>query len=60
MTRDYKDNGDYKCPGCGFKYHEDNFDNDYSNERLPIDEIAAIGASHGIDEDYRFGYTENN
>lgn len=55
---DYKGNGNYECSVCGFEYHDDDFDNDYSDERLPIDEAAAIWVSHGKDEDYMFGYTK--
>ena len=56
---DYNGDGDYECPVCGFEYHDDDFDNNYSDERLSVDEAAIIWASHGKDEDYMFGYSES-
>lgn len=54
----YKGNGNYECPVCSFEYHDDDFDHDYSDERLTVDDAAHYWASRGKDEDYMFGYTE--
>lgn len=53
-----------KCPNCGCAYNMDDeiaeYDGDYcSSERLPINEAALIWASHGKDEAYMFGYSED-
>lgn len=54
-----------RCPRCG---RESDIDDDeiaeydgeyYCSECLPVDEAAAIWASHGKDEDYMFGYSED-
>ncbi len=61
--------GDWKCTNCGYvnKIVEDNIiydendedDDDYgSDERLPVYEAALIWQSNGFDEDYTFGYSE--
>ena len=33
---DYKGEGDFECPVCGFTYHDDDYDDDGSSERLGI------------------------
>ncbi len=38
---------------------DDDDDDDDNSERLSVDEAALIWASHGKDEDYMFGYTED-
>ena len=55
---DYKGEGNYICPICGFFYHDEDYDNDYSNESLSVYDAALIWASHGKDEDYMFGFSE--
>jgi len=55
---EYKGEGDYECPVCGFIYHDDEYDNDYSDEAISVYDAALIWASHGKDEDYTFGYSE--
>ena len=47
--------GEYVCEYCG---DSDYFDFDDDDERLSVDEAAEIWASNGKDEDYTFGYTE--
>ncbi|MBQ2651702.1 MAG: hypothetical protein IJC44_07330 [Clostridia bacterium] len=53
-----------KCPICGRRMKADDWWPEYyamdaeQSERLPIDEAALIWKSHGKDEDYMFGYTE--
>lgn len=44
---------EWKCPVCG-KY----FDVDDDSESLSVYDAAVIWASHGKDEDYTFGFTE--
>ncbi|MBQ7968815.1 MAG: hypothetical protein IJ292_03240 [Clostridia bacterium] len=56
---DYIGKGNYKCPICGFEYHDDDYDDDGSSEKLSVYEAAEIWASHGKDEDYMFGYSED-
>lgn len=56
---EYRGNGDYVCPVCGDSYHDDDYDNpDDDSEALSVYDAADIWASHGKDEDYMFGYTE--
>lgn len=55
---EYKGEGNYVCPVCGFEYHDWEYDDDGSDEALSVYDAAAIWASHGKDEDYMFGYTE--
>lgn len=52
-ARDYVDNLD-----CDIDGYDDDNDNDDSSESLSVDEAAEIWLSHGMDEDYTFGYTE--
>lgn len=42
------------CTNCNYGLDDDND----SNEYLSVYEAAEIWASHGKDEDYTFGYTE--
>ena len=56
---DYEGEGDYECPVCGFTYHDDDYDDDGNGERLSVYEAAEIWASKGKDEDYMFGYSED-
>ena len=55
---DYIGEGNFKCPVCGFPYHDDDYDED-SGEMLSVYDAALIWQSHGKDEDYMFGYTED-
>ena len=54
---DYVGDGNYSCPECGLMYHDSDFDDD-SDECLSVYDAALIWASNGKDEDYTFGYTE--
>ena len=57
---DYEGEGNYVCPVCGETYHDDFFDEDENDdsECISVDEAALIWLSNGKDEDYMFGYTE--
>ena len=46
----------YVCDYCSAEY--DDFDEDESGERLSVSDAADIWASNGKDEDYTFGYSE--
>ena len=46
----------YFCDYCSAEY--DDFDEDESGERLSVSDAADIWASNGKDEDYTFGYSE--
>lgn len=54
----YQGNGDYECPICGDSYHDDDYDNEECDESLSVYDAALIWASNGKDEDYMFGYSE--
>lgn len=54
----YEGNGDYYCSVCGFTYHDWEYDDDGSAESINVYDAALIWASKGRDEDYMFGYTE--
>lgn len=47
------------CPECGleFDFTEED-DDDYDGEPLSVYDAALIWASNGNDEDYTFGYSE--
>ena len=51
------------CPNCGNEYYVDDnddlIDDDDSSDNLSVYEAALIWLSHGKDEDYTFGYTED-
>ena len=53
----YKGEGDFECTICGYTYHDYDYDDDEC-EGLSIHDAALIWASHGKDEDYTFGYSE--
>ena len=55
---EYKGEGNFECPICGLTYRDDEYDNDGSGETLSVYDAAVIWASHGKDEDYMFGYSE--
>lgn len=50
------DDDTYYCPWCAASEAED--EDDYDGETLSVWEAAEIWASHGKDEDYTFGYSE--
>ena len=56
---DYKGEGNFECPICGFTYHDDDYDDDGNDEGLSVYDAALIWSSKGKDEDYMFGYTED-
>lgn len=47
---------EWLCPQCGEVYWISESDED--DESLSVDEAAEIWASHGMDEDYTFGFSE--
>ena len=56
---------EWKCAKCGYlnDVSDDNIiydddDDDDDSERLSVDDAALIWLSNGKDEDYTFGYTE--
>lgn len=55
----YDGDGDYRCPVCGATYHDSEYDENVSDEALSVYDAALIWASYGKDEDYMFGYTED-
>lgn len=46
----------YEIVGAGYDYEDEDEDD---GERLSVYDAALIWASHGKDEDYMFGYTED-
>lgn len=57
---EYRGDGDYVCPVCGETYHDDEFDDvDNESESISVYDAALIWASHGKDEDYTFGYSDD-
>ena len=48
---------DWYCPSCGGPYDDEDEDTDDS-ERLNVYDAANIWMSNGMDEDYTFGYSE--
>ena len=58
------ENKEMVCPACGCTFDADDDDiadwdgEYYSSERLDVYDAARIWASRGKDEDYTFGYTE--
>lgn len=56
----YIGNHDWECTECGTIYGIEGIDYDDDNEceSLSVYEAAEIWASYGKDEDYMFGFTE--
>lgn len=56
---EYEGDGYWYCPKCNESFFE-GYDEDGESvgESLSVDEAAAIWASNGKDEDYTFGYSE--
>ena len=57
----YIGDGELKCPKCGrvFPFGEPEDDDDDVDEMLSVYDAALIWLSNGMDEDYTFGYTED-
>ena len=58
---EYEGEGYWHCSHCNESFYE-GYDEDGEPEGgdvLSVDEAAAIWASHGRDEDYMFGYSED-
>ncbi|WP_276741138.1 hypothetical protein [Actinomyces bouchesdurhonensis] len=56
MHKRYSYSG-WHCPSCGGPYDDEDEDVDDS-ERLNVYDAALIWMSNGMDEDYTFGYSE--
>ena len=57
----YVGGGNWKCPECGEVLYEGyDEDGESTEECISLDEAALIWASHGKDEDYTFGYSEED
>ena len=56
----YIGNGEGKCPSCGkvIAFGEPD-DDENEDENLSVYDAAQIWASNGKDEDYMFGYSED-
>lgn len=54
----YIGNGDWKCPTCGKIIPFGEPDDDDDDENLSVYDAAQIWASNGKDEDYMFGFSE--
>ena len=57
----YVGGGNWKCSECGevlYKGYDE--DGESTEECISVDEAALIWASHGKDEDYTFGYSEED
>ena len=56
----YDKDGYWYCKKCNISFFE-GYDEDENpfGENISVDEAAAIWASHGKDEDYMFGYSED-
>lgn len=51
------------CPNCGHRMRrlrDDYYDDDDDGEPLSLYDAAYIWASNGMDEDYTFGYDEDD
>ena len=58
---EYVGSNEWECSECDAVYEIEGLeDDDYDDdERLSVWDAAAIWRSHGKDEDYMFGYTED-
>lgn len=48
----------YECNYCSGEDYDDDYDEDDTGESLSVYDAALIWMSNGKDEDYTFGYTE--
>ncbi|MDD3185316.1 MAG: hypothetical protein ACOX1S_14980 [Anaerostipes sp.] len=60
VDMNYIGNGEWKCPSCGkvIAFGEPD-DDENEDENLSVYDAAQIWASNGKDEDYMFGYSED-
>ena len=60
VDMEYIGNGEWECPKCGrvICFGEPDDDDD-DGESLSVYDAALIWASNGKDEDYTFGYSED-
>lgn len=54
----YIGHGEWECTKCHTIYEIEGSDSDEDDERLSVYDAALIWLSNGKDEDYMFGYTE--
>lgn len=57
MTKRYSFS-DWWCNNCHAGLNDDELDEDDDSESISVYDAAQIWASHGKDEDYTFGFTE--
>lgn len=55
---EYEGDRQWVCPICNAVFDLEGVEVDDCDERLSVYEAAEIWASHGKDEEYMFGYTE--
>jgi len=56
---EYEGDGYWHCPKCNESFYEGyDEDGDGVGESLSVEDAARIWRSHGKDEDYMFGYSE--
>ena len=56
----YRGNGDYICPVCGSLWHDEKYDNENRDEYYCVRDAAIIWDSLGKDENFMFGYSEED
>lgn len=56
----YWDGESYICYHCAGEYENDDDDDDDDGESLSLSDAAEIWRSNGFDEDYTFGYDEDD
>uniref|UniRef100_UPI004055C880 hypothetical protein n=1 Tax=Agathobacter sp. TaxID=2021311 RepID=UPI004055C880 len=54
----YEGDRQWVCPICNSVFDLEDVDVDDTDECLCVEDAALIWASHGKDEDYTYGYTE--
>lgn len=59
VDMNYIGNGNWKCPTCGRVIPFGEPDEDDEDESISVYDAAEIWASNGKDEDYMFGFTED-
>jgi len=55
----YWDGETYVCDYCNGDDYDDDYDDEEDGESLSAYDAALIWMSNGMDEDYTFGYTED-
>ncbi len=55
----HEDDSDYMDPTTPDFDDDDDYDEDDEDQALSVDDAALIWLSNGMDEDYTFGYSED-